>query len=397
MRAWCFVLALALVLSPWRVSAAPDAGAPVPQIVVDPTAGDWVVDRFAGTWYSGLELYQGPAAEAGGLGRPSAVAVASDGRVFLTVLGGLVVEVGTDGVLRLAVGDGGSEAVGAPAAVVGGAVTWNPKENALYLTGPSCIRKLSEHADGTRLVELVAGSPTSAGLADGPLATATLTQPGSLVINSRGTVYFLDGKAYGQCLRKLEDGAVSTLSCKLRNGGYADGPLATATFNLIGLGGNITLGESDDVLYLSDHWNFRARRIDVKAGQVTTVAGMPKPAAGDALEARWNHNSDGPALTHASFNSGCACVHYDAVNRALWVGGPDEDRFRWLAQDGWIRTVIGAHGADSWSSMGQAVPADGVRLIWNAVLAHDTGGAVYLAASSHPTGLWRAHRKGGQP
>ena len=58
----------------------------VPLIVVDETAGDWVVDRFAGNSTAGYAFSQGPAHEAGGIGRP-AVAVAPDGNVYLATGG----------------------------------------------------------------------------------------------------------------------------------------------------------------------------------------------------------------------------------------------------------------------------------------------------------------------
>jgi hypothetical protein len=128
---------------------------------------------------------------------------------------------------------------------------------------------------------------------------------------------------------------------------------------------------------------------------VSTVAGMPKPAEGrearqTARERRYNRNSDGPALTWASFNSGCAYVCWDPVHRALWCGGPDENRFRWLAGDQ-VLTVIGARGADRWPRDALAVPADTVKLPWNAVVAVDAKGRAYLSASSDPHGLWRAY------
>ncbi|MCX7804567.1 MAG: hypothetical protein N3A38_05180, partial [Planctomycetota bacterium] len=201
---------------------------------------------------------------------------------------------------------------------------------------------------------------------------------------------------------RLEDGKVVTISSNLRSGKLVDGPLAEAKFNLIGLGGNISLGEEDDVLYLADHWNFAARRIDVKSGTVMTVAGMPKPKEWrrekqTEIEKRYNSNADGPALTHASFNSGCGYCCYDPVHKALWVGGPDESRFRWL-KDGWVRTVIGravsgSGGSERTPADALGVPGAKIHLTWNSVNAVDHLGRAYLAASSHPTGLWRAYNR----
>ena len=41
-----------------------------PEVIADPSAGDWIVDRFAGNSTAGPRFFQGPAREVGGLGRP---------------------------------------------------------------------------------------------------------------------------------------------------------------------------------------------------------------------------------------------------------------------------------------------------------------------------------------
>ena len=372
-----------------------------PMTVPDESAGDWAIDRFAGASSAGPEFFQGPARQAGGLGRPGSVAPAPDGTVYIATAAG-VVEVAADGTLRLVIGGGGSQVEGSPDQVVGGGLAWNPKEKMLYLTGPNCIRRLVIKEDGSRVVEVVAGTPRKAGLEDGPAKAATFTTVGNLCINSRGAIYFLDGRTYGECIRKLENGEVTTVTRNGRGGGRVDGPLAQAKFNLIGLGGNISLGEEDDVLYMADHWNFAARRIDIKNGQVTTVAGMLKPKEWrrekqTEIEKRYNGNADGPAIAWASFNSGCAYCCFDPVHKALWAGGPDESRFRWVkdfwGKEGMVKTVIGAKGGDKWNKDGLGVPADGVKLVWNSVCAVDAQGRAYLAASSDPNGVWRAYSR----
>lgn len=374
----------------------------VPMMVLDESADDWVVDRFAGNSTAGPKFIQGPAREVGGLGRPGSVACAPDGTVYFSFGEEMIAEVSPDGILRLAIGGGGNEYEGHPGTVIGGSVAWNPKESMLYIAGANCIRRLTVKPDKSRYVEVVAGTPGKPGLDDGPAKTATFTTIGSMCINSRGAIYFLDGKNYGECLRKFEDGQVVTISRKLRSGKLADGPLDQACFNLIGLGGNISLGEDDDILYLADHWNFVARRIDVKNGQVTTIAGMQKPKEWQKekqteIEKRYNQNADGPALTYASFNSGCGYCCYDRVHKALWVGGPDESRFRWV-KDGWVRTVIGrkisgSAGSERTPADALGVPSAQVHFTWNSVNAVDNYGRAYLAASSHPTGLWRAYNR----
>jgi hypothetical protein len=395
------VAARALLCGVTACAAAASLAAEMPEIVVDESAANWVVDRFAGNSTAGPQFFQGPARQAGGLGRPRAVVPMPDGRVYLAIEEGIA-EVDPDGMLRLVVGGGGDLAEGPAHKVCGprtlaynpGGLAYNPGDKCLYLTGPNCIRRLVERPDGSRHVEVVCGTPGNAGYADGPAKAATFTAPSDLVIDSKGTIYVLDNV---ERLRRIQDGQVTTLNQSFRGGKLVDGPLAEARFALIGLGGGICAGENDDALYVADHWNFRVRKIDLEAMTVSTVAGMPKPKEWrrekqTALDKRYNRNSDGPALTHASFNSGCCYVCWDPMHKALWCGGPDESRFRWLTSDGWLRTVIGTTGKRyKWPKDALAVPAAQVFLGWNSVEAIDAEGRAYLVASSDPTGVWRAY------
>ena len=273
----------------------------------------------------------------------------------------------------------------------GGLLAWNPKENCLYFWGKSCIRRLLQKPDGSHSVEVVVGSPGRGGLDDGPVDKATLTSVGNICINSRGTGFFYDGKRYGERLRKLEGGVVSTITRMLRSGKHVDGPLQQARFNFINLGGLNSIGENDDVLYLADHWNHVMRRIDLKAGEVTTVAGMRRPKKGDPLAKRYNKGTDGPALTHASFNSGCTFAVYDPVHKAVWCGGPDEGRLRWL-KDGQVRTVMGSRKG-KWDLNGMGNPADTVKMTWTWVLAVDKKGRAYVMNGASKTGYWRLYNR----
>jgi len=380
----------ALVLLVLAGSAAGgDAAQDMPQIIPDESAGDWVVDRFAGNTTAGPTFFQGPAREVGGLGRCGACPL-PDGRVLVPFPDGIA-EVDAEGTLRLLTTDTPPPAT--TAQVTAAVLAWNPVDKRVYLGNGTCLGRLVERADGPCEIEVVAGTPGKPGFADGPLKDATFTRIDNVVINGRGAIFVLD---YNQRIRKVEKGEVSTLTASGR-GGMADGPLDKARFSLIGLGGNLCGGEDDDTLYLSDHWNFAVRRIDLKTMSVSTVAGMPKPkewqpAKQTAREQRYNRNSDGPALTWASFNSGCAYVCWDPFHKALWCGGPDENRFRWLKDDQ-VLTVLGAKGGDKWPRDQLGVPGDTVKLVWNAVVAVDAQGRVYLSASSEPNGMWRAHNK----
>jgi hypothetical protein len=354
-----------------------------PEVIADPSAGDWIVDRFAGNSTAGPKFFQGPAREVGGLGRPGACPL-PDGRVLVPFRDGLA-EIDREGTLRLVAP--GRFIFGTTGQVTAHVMAYNPRDGHVYAAGPNCIRRIIEKPDGPWRSEVVAGMPSSKGSADGPAKEATFGRIDSILINNRGTIFVLDDN---RRIRQIENGTVTTLNATVSAGPKPmDGPLKEARFHMIGLGGNLCLAD-DDTLYLSDHWNFVVRKIDLKTQTVSTVAGMPKPTGNTAREKRYNRNSDGPALTWASFNSGCAYVCWDPVHQALWCGGPDENRFRWL-KDGEIRTVIGAEAGSRWDPDGLQAPAGSVRMSWNAVVAVDQQGRAYLSCSQLPHGLWRAY------
>ena len=389
-----FLLACTMGLAPefFLLPAQPAETTPeiqnLPDIIPDDSASDWVVDRFAGNSTAGPKFFQGPAREVGGLGRCGACAL-PDGRVLIPFHGGLA-EVDTNGTLRLVSEE--DVIFATTGQVTANVAAYNPKDKHVYVPGANCIRRLIEREDSPWQLDLVAGQPGVSGFADGPAKAATFGRIDCLAINRRGTIFVLEGN---QRIRLIENGQVSTLTSAVRaGGGLVDGPIKQARFSMIGLGGNLCLGEYDDTLYLSDHWNFAVRRIDLKTMTVTTVAGLPKPKKGDGenlREKRYNRNCDGPALTWASFNSGCAYVCWDPVHKNLWCGGPDENRFRWL-RNGELRTVIGLK-ADKWPLDGINIPAQGVRMSWNAVVEVDAQGRAYLSCSAEPNGVWRAYNK----
>jgi hypothetical protein len=369
----------------------------IPLIVVDEAAGDWVADRFAGNSTAGYAFSQGPAHEAGGIGRP-AVAVAPDGNVYLATGGmswikDVIVRVSPDGTLRLLAGGGSSLADG-PAAKAriavdwrGGGLAWSKKDDSLYFVHATvpALRRLYRNG-GQWFVETIAGNPHKAGADDGPAKTALFGEPRSLVITSTGTIYVLDGNSL---LRKIEGGVVSTIAKFSGGREIVDGPLDKATFSITHMSGQIAPGENDDVLYVADHWHFAARRIDLKTMTVSTVTVSENRDNRKAGKFGRPAHADGPALTHATFNSGLAYVCYDPVHKALWVGGPDEHRMRWI-RDGWVKTVTG-HEPGPWSADGMATPAGRPKFTWGNVAAVDPRGRVYITTPDG--GAWRAYNK----
>jgi len=369
-------------------SSQEQANAP-PEMLLDETAPQWRVDRFAGNSTAGSMALQGPAREAGGITR-CAVAPAPDGSVFLATgrkwAHDRIVRVAPDGRLRLIAGGGSSLADGPASrarilvATRGNSFVYSPADDSLYFvhTVIPAVRRLFQR-NGQWLVETLAGDPNKAGHADGPADKALLTEPMSIVVTSTGTIYLLDDRTH---LRKIEGGRVTTLASFPGGPEPVDGSLEEATMAVTDMSGHITLGENDHTLYVADHWHFAVRKIDLRSGAVTTVTGVPRG------HSRFGKHADGAALKQASFVSGCAYVQWDPVHRALWCGGPDEHRFRWL-KDGTVKTVIGRRGNRQWPLDSLGAAADAVQMVWSHVAAVDADGGVYLVSASHH-GVWRA-------
>lgn len=375
----------------------------LPIVIFDDSIGDWVVDRFAGNNTAGSRFYQGPAREVGGLQRPGGCVEAGDGTVYLTCgLAGATVKkllkVTPDGVLRLVMEENG--AIEGPIEFCqAGAPIWNPKEKELYLTGPNCLRKVVEKPDGSRRVEVVAGIPGKAGHHDGPAKEATFqTRSRGVVCNCRGTFFWLEEKG----LRRIEKGTVSSVSLK-----FMEGPKG---FGFAMAGGLLSLGENDDTLYITDFYGSpdrhskRILKCDLKTGELTRVCGvntrkekMYRPKE----KWRYGKESDGPALTHVGGNSGMK-GRYDPFYNALWVGGPDHLRFRWLRLDGdgWVRTVFGARrpgtkpqpfGLKELNAVG--IPGEQFRFYLCGVAGVDSKGGVFISQWADQSGVWRAYNK----
>jgi len=107
----------------------------------------------------------------------------------------------------------------------------------------------------------------------GPAASATMVRPGGVVVDARGAVYFND---YGNNVIRgvTPDGTMFTLAGTGQYGYGGDGgPATAAAFNKVyGLG----VDPAGDV-YVADYANHCIRRVDVKSGTISTVAGVMAP------------------------------------------------------------------------------------------------------------------------
>ena len=371
----------------------------LPRVIPDESVGgQWMVDRFVGNSTAGSHFYQGPALEIGGLQRPDQFVITGDGTAYMTF--GLkttdkkqLAKVTTDGQLTLMMEEFG--AVEGPMELCqAGVPIWNPKEKALYLTGPNCLRRLVEKSDGSRWIEVVAGIPYKPGNRNGSADKATFqSQYRGVVCNSQGVFFWLEDNG----LRRIENGTVSSVPLTINGKKIKHFSLAMAT-------GLLSLGENDDTLYISEFYiPRRIFRCDLRTGQLTKIIGHDeeKKKRRRKRKGRGGKEADGPALTHFLSNSGVK-GYYDSFYNAIWVFGPDSNRLRWyrLDGDGWVRSVIGYQNPKGKSgSFGlkelntAGVPSDQFLYRYCRIAGIDAKGGIYLKMGREESGIWRIYQK----
>ncbi len=131
----------------------------------------------------------------------------------------------------------------------------------------------AEPGQGPRL-ELVTGGGT--GGEGAPALQAEITSPFGVSFDAARTLYFVE--MAGNRVRKLgSDGLVTTLAGTGRKGsGGDDGPAARADLN----GPHSLAVTSNGDIFVADTWNNRVRKIDGGSGRITNVAGTGRQGFG---------------------------------------------------------------------------------------------------------------------
>ncbi|MCU1282900.1 MAG: Serine/threonine-protein kinase PknD [bacterium] len=192
-----------------------------------------------------------------------------------------------DGGHRLYVVDSGNRSIRA-VELASGAVTTLPTNGApgsmfarfnspAGLARDGALLYVSDSADhvivavdlATNLVTHVAGSPRVAGASDGDSTKARFNAPAGLAADGRGALYVAD--VLNDAVRKidLKSGTVTTVAGVLGIRGADDGAATSAHFNAPNALAVDGLGH----LFVADQLNALVRRVDTSPGQVTTVVG----------------------------------------------------------------------------------------------------------------------------
>ena len=205
------------------------------------------VSTFAGSGRSGSADGAGTAAS---FVAPNYFTIDPAGNIYLADGGGNVREITPAGVVTTVVS---SSALGVPYAIArdgaGNLYVANAKDNVINLISAG-------------IVSVYAGTGLP-GMADGPAASASFSEPGGLVIDVAGNLYVAD--AQNNSIRKIAAGEVTTFAGLSGTAGFVNGQVSAARFSVpFGL-----VMDAQGNMYVADNKNNAVRKIS-PGGVVTT-------------------------------------------------------------------------------------------------------------------------------
>src|SRR6185295_19039684 len=193
------------------------------------------------------------------------------------------------------------------------------------------------------------------------LASGDLKEPFAIDWDKSGTAYIAE--MGGNRISQLDkSGKLSVLAGTGEKGLSGDGGAgAKAQFN----GPHHLLVGADGDLYVADTFNNCVRKIDLKTGVVTRVAGTGKKG----------YSGDGGPAVSADFG-GIYCIAFDPKGEKLYLCDLDSRRIRVLALKTGIVTTLAGNGQ-------KGVPKDGEEaksqpLVDPRAVAADSKGNVYI-------------------
>jgi len=194
----------------------------------------------------------------------------------------------------------------------------------------------------------------------GPAVEATLNSPGAIAFDSRGNLYVADsGNHRVRCISP--SGIITTVAGNGSSIMAGDGgPAVEASLHLPQ---GVAVDPSDNLL-IADSGNYRVRKVDLRTGIITTIAGS----------GRFGSDGDGQAAVQASFRFpyGVAADNFGMI----YVIDGDDHRVRRIDQNGLISAFAGngSQGGD-----GDGGPALDAQLDFPSFITIDRVGNLYIA------------------
>ena len=223
----------------------------------------------------------------------------------------------------------------------------------------------------TGTITTVAGNPTAPALGDGgPATSAQLTAPAGLALDAAGDLYIADQYR----VRKVtaSTGMITTVAGDGSYGNTGDnGPATSATLSdAQGL-----VVDSAGNLYIADQLNSEIRKVTAATGDITTVAGADPNYSGT------NASGDGGPATSArlSFPQGVAV---DSAGN-LYIADSNDDAVREVtASNGIINTIAGTPQRQCSSVSGDGGTAIDASICYPTGVSLDSTGNLYIAEPS---------------
>lgn len=282
----------------------------------------------------------------------------------------LASSVGSSGpIIQTVAGNGNNGLLGTTSTT--GTVLYNPYDVAVDAQGNLYIAELSDNVIGkvdvkTGAVTIVAGNQASGFSGDGgPAVKARLAQPESVAVDRAGNIYIADSG--NERVRRVDakTGRITTIAGRGRGGFSGDGGPAVRA--LLSSPSSVAVDREGNV-YIADQGNHRIRRVDMKTGIITTVAGGG---------ARGHLGDGGPAT--AAYLDGPSGVAVDAAGN-IYIADHYGQRVRKVDRSGTITTIAGT-GFPGFS--GDLSDARDASLNYPTDVAVDARGDVYISDTNN--------------
>lgn len=331
-------------------------------------ASTQIILTLAGTGVAGFSGDGGPAGRAA-LSSPYGIASNSAGELLIVDQGNTRIRIISSGGITTLAGNGQESFLGdnEPATA---ANLLTPQGIAVDSAGNLFIadsdhQRIRRVAAGSGTITSVAGTGTAGFPVDNiPAISSPLSSPAAVSADGNGNLYISDTR--NNRIRKVDGtGIITTLAGDGRQDFSGDnGPAASASLNVPR---GITLSGAGQ-LYVADRNNNRIRRVDLRSGLITTVAGSARQdASGD----------NGPA-TDAGLNRPEAVAVDGAGNLLIADNGNHRIR-RVDAMSGTITTVAG-NGQSGFS--GDNGPATAARIESPVGIKVDAAGNLFISEST---------------